>query len=119
MPTCVGLGYGPFENSLEAFLGSMGSPYFASYGYASRLTLGGARICLGAGLHACTRTTNAWRSYPPASPHRLATTGSDPALATINPRKDQPWFGRLASPTSPGAHPHGYGNINPLSIDYA
>ena len=28
-------------------------------------------------------------------------------------------FGWLVSPTSPGTHPHGYGNINPLSIDYA
>ncbi len=27
--------------------------------------------------------------------------------------------GRLVSPASPGTHPHGYGNINPLSIDYA
>ena len=29
------------------------------------------------------------------------------------------WFGRLASPTSPGTRSCGYGNINPLSIDYA
>ena len=28
-------------------------------------------------------------------------------------------FGRLVSMASPGTHPHGYGNINPLSIDYA
>ena len=39
LTTCVGLGYGPHEHSLEAFLGSMGSLYFASIGYASRLTL--------------------------------------------------------------------------------
>ena len=26
LTTCVGLGYGPCEHSLEAFLGSMGSP---------------------------------------------------------------------------------------------
>src|SRR6202000_3277165 len=38
LTTCVGLGYGPHENSLEAFLGSMGSPCFASFGYASGLT---------------------------------------------------------------------------------
>ena len=38
LTTCVGLGYGPHENSLEAFLGSMGSLYFASNGYASRLS---------------------------------------------------------------------------------
>jgi hypothetical protein len=29
------------------------------------------------------------------------------------------WFGRLASPGSPWACSCGYGNINPLSIDYA
>ena len=28
-------------------------------------------------------------------------------------------FGRLVSPASSGTHPRGYGNINPLSIDYA
>ena len=39
VPTCVGLGYGHRVSSLEAFLGSMGSPYFASIGYASPLTL--------------------------------------------------------------------------------
>ena len=30
LTTCVGLGYGPQQHSLEAFLDSMGSPYFAS-----------------------------------------------------------------------------------------
>ena len=39
LTTCVGLGYGPLGHSLEAFLGSMGSLYFASIGYASRLSL--------------------------------------------------------------------------------
>ena len=38
LTTCVGLGYGPHGYSLEAFLGSMGSLYFASIGYASPLT---------------------------------------------------------------------------------
>src|SRR5262245_35333880 len=39
LTTCVGFGYGPHGHSLEAFLGSMGSLYFASFGYASRLRI--------------------------------------------------------------------------------
>jgi hypothetical protein len=34
-------------------------------------------------------------------------------------RRPQQWSGWLVSVGSPGTHPHGYGNINPLSIDYA
>ena len=33
--------------------------------------------------------------------------------------KTKPRIGWLVSMGSPWAHPHGYGNINPLSIDYA
>ena len=57
--------------------------------------------------------------YLPASPHRLPTTGSVPALPTALTRRWALWFGRLASPDSAWAHQSRYGNINPLSIDYA
>jgi hypothetical protein len=98
----------------------MGSLYFASIGYASRLRIYAWRICLPDSLHACTSTTTHWRSYPPASPHRLTTTSSGPALH--NPHQPEGFrrcFGRLVSQGSSWARSHGYGNINPLSIDYA
>ena len=119
LTTCVGFGYGPQQHSLEAFLDSMGSPYFASIGYASPLTLHESRIYLGLRLQAYTTTTTAWRGYPPASPHRLPTTGSDPTLPHKASRRKQNGFGWLASPASAWTHYHEHGNINPLSIDYA
>ena len=101
----------------------MGSPYFASIGYASPLTLplerGDTRIYLGIGPRACTRTTTAWRDYPPASPHHLPTTGSGPTLPHQHPRRDTSRFGWSASPAWAWTHRHEHGNINPLSIDYA
>src|SRR6476619_6060224 len=69
-------------------------------------------------LHPYTSTTTHWRRYLPASPHRLTTTGSGPALTT-NPAEAGPRIGRSASPAWSLALHHGYGNINPLSIDYA
>ena len=83
LTTCVGLGYGPQRHSLEAFLDSMGSPYFATtatHHPSPPSSKTATRIYLSSGPRAYTRTTNAWRDYPPASPHRLPTTGSDPTL---------------------------------------
>lgn len=117
LTTCVGLGYGPRGNSLEAFLGSMGSLYFASIGYASRLTLYATRICLCRGLHAYTRHQQLAELPSCVTPsfgyYRIRSRAPLPVS------EETSRFGRLVSPTSPGTRPHGYGNINPLSIDYA
>jgi hypothetical protein len=72
----------------------------------------------GGWLHLYTSSTIHWRGCPSASPHRLTSTGSGPARATFSP-KGYRRLGRLASPGSPWARSCGYGNINPLSIDYA
>ncbi len=94
--------------------------HFTSNGYASRLRIYSWRICLPTSLHAYTRTTIAWQSYLPASPHRLTTTHSDPTLHQPDPPEGfTNGFGWLVSCASPWAHMLGYGNINPLSIDYA
>src|SRR5438445_1086092 len=118
LTTCVGLGYGPHKHSLEAFLGSMGSLYFASIGYASRLSHMSGRICLP------RRPTRLHQYY-----HSLAELPScvTPSLdyyrlgsrALPTSSEDSMVSGRLASPASPWTRLHGYGNINPLSIDYA
>src|SRR3712207_5905956 len=82
---------------------------------------GAPRICLWRGPHPCTGTTTHREDYLPASPHRLPTTSPDPALVPApDPRKNRTRvFGRLASLGSAWAFLRGYGNINPLSIDYA
>jgi hypothetical protein len=118
LTTCVGLGYGPHGHSLEAFLGSMGSLYFASFGYASRLTL----IC---GADLPTPRATRLHQTPTAGGATLLRhpivwllPAQVPRSTTNNPKVISS-FGWLVSPASPWAHPHGYGNINPLSIDYA
>ena len=54
LTTCVGLGYGPNMHSLEAFLDSTSTPHSPKKGYASRLSLNGARIYLNTSLNAYT-----------------------------------------------------------------
>jgi hypothetical protein len=75
------------------------------------------RICLHHTLRRCSSTTINWYDYLPASPHCLPTVGPVRAIHRSSRRSLD--FLRLASPGSVWALFRGYGNINPLSIDYA
>jgi hypothetical protein len=94
---------------------------FTSLGYASPLGICEQRIYLLFFLPACPSITTDWYGYLPASPHHLTTTTEDPTQPlTAAPRRD--WsvrFWVVSTGDSSGTHTHGYGNINPLSIDYA
>jgi hypothetical protein len=77
------------------------------------------RICLHNALHAYTRYSITWPSYLPASPHRLTTTPRVSCIPFRLPEGSPSGSGRLAQMIHHLARIHGYGNINPLSIDYA
>ena len=77
----------------------------------------GTRICLRAGLRPYPGTTIARYSCPPASPHQLAYYPIGPRGRRVTPKGSA---GHALSITdSAWAVLRGYGNINPLSIDYA
>ncbi len=77
------------------------------------------RICLHNALQAYTRYSITWPSYLPASPHRLTTTARVVCSPLQLPEGSLLGFGYLAQLIRHWARIHGYGNINPLSIDYA
>jgi hypothetical protein len=111
------LGYGPQQHSLEAFLGSMGS-------LTSPIRLGvrsqayEPRICLRFALHPCPGSTIARVELPSCVTPLLAYYRFGSRVPPTHP-EGLASFVRLASPASAWACCHGYGNINPLSIDYA
>lgn len=94
---------------------------FASLGYASPLRIRVGRIYLSNSLQACPSITTDWYGYLPASPHRLTTTREDPTQpATLRSRRiGSATIWAVSTSDSSWARTHGYGNINPLSIDYA
>ncbi len=122
LTTCVGLGYGPCVNSLEAFLGSIGSPNSPQPAMHHLSGFSERRICLSFSLPACPSTSTRWYGYLPASPHRLTTTSEDPTqppTVVTSKGSDRSSFWVVSTADSSRTRTHGYGNINPLSIDYA
>ena len=92
--------------------------HFASIGSASGLRLCELRICLQLALHPYPRTTNAWAGLPSCVIPSLAYYQQGPNGSPTPPEG----FVRsrlLALLGSAWANQSGYGNINPLSIDYA
>ena len=76
------------------------------------------RICQHHALRRYSGITTDRYDYLPASPHRLPNAGSGRARGRIR-SEDLAGIGHLALPGSAWAFFCGYGNINPLSIDYA
>jgi hypothetical protein len=92
--------------------------HFASIGSASGLRHHEPRICLRLALHPYPRTTNAWAGLPscviPSLDYYQQGSRDSPA-----PPEGFARSRRLALKGSSWANQSGYGNINPLSIDYA
>ena len=120
LTTCVGLGYGPNMNSLEAFLDSIGSPTSPKKGYASRLThhavpdlpsLRATRLhhnpISGSATFLCHPIAWLLPRQVPRTPNTTTTKGSNCVVWVVSIHD------------SPLARIFGYQNINWLSIDYA
>ena len=92
--------------------------HFASIGSASGLRHHEPRICLRLALHPYPRTTNAWAGLPscviPSLDYYQQGSRESPT-----PPEGFVSFRPLATLDSSWANQSGYGNINPLSIDYA
>ena len=81
-----------------------------------------SRICLRVGLRTCTRTTIAWLGLPSCvTPvNTLTAPAWGRALAhPVSPEGDDGWIRALSTTGLVWAVLRRYGNINPLSIDYA
>ena len=72
------MGYGPCAHSLEAFLGSLGSPNSPHSAMHHLSDFYERRICLSLVLQVCPSITTDWYGYLPASPRRLTTTQPGP-----------------------------------------
>ena len=92
--------------------------HFASNGSASGLRHHELRIYLQLALHPYPRTTNAWAGLPSCVIPSLAYYQQG-SRGSPSPPEGFPSSRRLALLALAWANQSGYGNINPLSIDYA
>ena len=118
--TCVGLGYGRLTTRSRSFSRQHRITHFLTIVTPSDLGLCVRRICLSHSLHPWTWTTIATRRLPSCvSPsltyYQIGSHAPQPAPTEVSYRR----FGCLASKDSIWAVLRRYGNINPLSIDYA
>ena len=119
LTTCVGLGYGPCTNSLEAFLGSIGS-----WNSPQRLRITSQATCCAdlptqrpTGLHQYNHSLAPLPSCVTPSLNYYSQGHVHPS--SHHPKVNDQSSGRLVQLPRYWARIHGYGNINPLSIDYA
>jgi hypothetical protein len=107
LPTCVGLGYGCQDHSLETFLGSIGSPTYA-------IT---PQPCTPAGFPWRTAYTLSPRQPPRGLGYLPASSPRSPTTTRPNhrPRKGS----QLVRVASALTRSQQYRNINRSSIDYA
>ena len=98
-------------------MGSLTSPKSARHHISPLMVL---RICLHTGLHAYPRTTIAWAELPSCVTSSLTYYHLRSTTRPTKPaRRPKGKFTVLVSVGSAWARVSGYGNINPLSIDYA
>ena len=121
LTTCVGLGYGQFEPRADAFLGSIGSPDHPPRGRPS-----GLRHTAGGFTYRQPYTLRPGHFHCPArlpscvTPVNTFTSKDRVPQPTQHTNKSLHIMLRMVSITiSVWAVFHRYGNINPLSIDYA
>jgi hypothetical protein len=117
LTTCVGLGYGPRASSPRGFSRQHGITHFACDGSASGLGL------MARGFACAPPRTLTPGQPPPGRATLLRHPSGSPTAGSARPGPRAPRKGSaaagLASPGPAWAAARGYGNINPLSIDYA
>jgi hypothetical protein len=112
------LGYGPLGTSLEAFLGSIGSLTSPESARHHVSPSNAPRIYLWHGLHAYPGTTTGRDQLPSCVTPSLNYYHPGSRIRSTTPERVTS-HQRLAHMGSSWALLRGYGNINPLSIDYA